>query len=253
MLFEYLNYRKSGIAQRSSTSPFIQQFYVNVISKVHLAADNEIESLRCRLKKAKEKIEVNDLGAGSRISKSNIRSVRSIVKHAAISAKQGQLLRQLVNAYQLNEILELGTSLGIGTAYLSGHSNSVSVTSIEGCENIALLAKKNLEQLNRKHVLIKVGDFDDVWNELANQKYDLIYIDGNHLEKPTLRYFNRAMNQLKENGFIVVDDIRWSKEMKNAWKKMKSDERMNISMDFFRFGILTHAKGEQKKHYTIKY
>jgi predicted O-methyltransferase YrrM len=253
MLFEYLNYRMSIKRQNAIQSPFIQQFYSQVIADVHRSIDPEIESLRRQLKNNHQKIIVNDLGAGSRISKSNQRNIRSIAKHAAMSPKQGQLLSQLIKTYQLKEILELGTSLGIGTAYLSGQTNSVSVTSIEGCQNIARLAKKNLEQLNRKNVFIKVGDFDKVWDELGEQKYDLIYLDGNHREKPTMRYFNRAVDQLKGKGFIVVDDIRWSKEMKNAWEIMKRDERLNMSIDFFRFGILTHVPDEQKKHFTLKY
>ena len=64
-------------------------------------------------------LNVEDFGAGSAISKSDRRSVASIAKNSSKSKKYGQLLYRMVNYYEPGTILELGTSLGITTSYLS--------------------------------------------------------------------------------------------------------------------------------------
>ena len=218
----------------------------------HTHAENaQIEQLRCTLKKNHAQIQVKDLGAGSKKNNSNSRKISTIVASAAMPKKQGQLISRLVQSYELKNILELGTSLGIGTAYLTGNQSDIRVTTIEGCPTIAAYAKKHFEQLDLQNVVVKVGDFEHVWEALELQNFDLIYIDGNHRKEPTLRYFERALDQISAKGFIVVDDIYWSREMKAAWEEMKSNPQLNVSMDFFRFGILTRWPGESKQNFIL--
>ena len=64
-------------------------------------------------------IEVADFGAGSRVFQSNIRQISQIAKTAGISKKRAELLFRMVHYFKPNEILEIGTSLGLATSAMA--------------------------------------------------------------------------------------------------------------------------------------
>ena len=80
-------------------------------------------------------IEVADFGAGSRVFKSNIRQISQIAKTAGISKKRAELLFRMVNYFKPNEILEIGTSLGLATSAMALGNSESNITSLEGCGN----------------------------------------------------------------------------------------------------------------------
>jgi hypothetical protein len=49
-----------------------------------------------------------------------------------------------------------------------------------------------------------------------------------------------------------LDDIYWSKEMEIAWNKIKADERINVSIDLFRMGIVCKRPGQRKEDFVVK-
>ena len=94
--------------------------------------------------------------------------------------------------------------------------------------------------------------FDDE-NLPITGKYDFIYIDGNHKKSPTLRYFKMLLNHLSENGLMIFDDIHWSEEMEEAWNIIVEDPIITVSIDIFKFGIVSKRKGQRKEHFILKY
>lgn len=253
MISDYLKYRRARVNQYGLHSPFMYRFYLDVIRDRKKARNQKVEGLRNRLCKNKTRFNITDLGAGSRKTSSSERSISEVAKNAAISSRQAEILSRLIQVYDINRVLELGTSLGIGTSYFATARNGVEVVTIEGCPQTAKIAAKNFEQMGIKNVVQKVGPFVDVLPSIEDQVFDLIYIDGNHRLAPTLAYFEWALNHIAPTGFIVLDDINWSDEMKQAWRQIKADERIHVSMDFFRFGILSKREEQEKQNFILKY
>ena len=52
---------------------------------------------------------------------------------------------------------------------------------------------------------------------------------------------------------IIIDDIRWSKDMYLAWKQIIDDKRFNLTMDLFQLGIIAKMQGKEKEHFIVKY
>ena len=65
----------------------------------------------------------------------------------------------MVQYYQPENILELGTSFGITTAYLACGNEGAKVYTCEGAKQIASIAEKNFTQLNIKNITLVQGDF----------------------------------------------------------------------------------------------
>lgn len=255
MLRSYLKYRRKRVNAHGIHSPFVFDFYNAVIKRVGRNQNKEVELFRRKLLTDKTAIEITDFGAGSRKNKTNIRTVTEMVKNASIPPKYGALLAQIIAHYDLKNVLELGTSLGISTAYLASTKKELAVVSLEGCPNTAKLAQKNMEALGIENVLIMTGEFTSSLNQLQEERrmFDLIYIDGNHQLEPTLAYFNFALNHIHDDGFIIFDDIHWSSGMEMAWEKIKTSEQVNVTMDLYKLGIVCKRKKQRKEHFILKF
>lgn len=252
MIGQYFKYRKNAVNAHGIHSPFVYEFYQEVVRKKNHKQFPEIEAIRKSLKADQTAIEVTDFGAGSRQNTGRHRSISSIAKTASISKKKGAFFSRIVAFYKLREVLELGTSLGLSGAYLASSHENVNLTTIEGCPVIADLANSNFKQLNLKNIHQKVGQFDHILATDTNQ-YDLIYIDGNHQYQPTIEYFRFALEHTHDDAFIIFDDIRWSKEMESAWEDIIKSDKVHVTMDFFQFGIVCKRPAQRKQHFTLKF
>lgn len=222
-------------------SPFVFDFVRHVLqNNKNYQAPADIEKLRQELLADKRTIEVEDLGAGSRTNSSIHRSVADIAHSALKSKRLAQLLFRLGKHYQPASIVELGTSLGLTTAYLSKSNPGASVVTIEGSPSVATLARENLHQLGCGNVDMIQGNFDEALPALLDRLdgVDLAYIDGNHRFEPTVRYFEQLLPRAGSNTIFVFDDIHWSAEMEMAWKSIRQHPSVQYTIDIFFLGFV---------------
>ncbi|WP_276503600.1 O-methyltransferase [Terrimonas pollutisoli] len=238
-------------------SPFVFDFIIHVLNdKTQYPACQQVEALRNQLVKDPTILEVEDFGAGSSIDKTNRRSVSSIAKNAAKPPKYGQLLYRIVSYYQPQAIIELGTSLGITTSYLSLAKPNASLVTMEGASSIAEKAEQNFKTLNLENITIKKGNFDNTLPAVVDSlsSVDFVFIDGNHRREPTERYFKQLLPVLNNNSIIIFDDIHWSSEMEQAWKSIQQHSAVRCTIDLFFIGIvLLRQEFKEKQHFTIRF
>ncbi len=255
MIGAWLKYILQRVGPSGVHSPFVFDFCNNVLAKARDFDDEAISTLRPTLKKDRSVLEVRDFGAGSKSMLGNERTVHSIAAHSSVSPKFGKLLATIVRRYEIKSSIELGTSLGIGAAYLGSASENNKVVSFEGCPNTALLAVKNLKEIGLSNIQVTVGAFEELLKTevSSDQKFDLIFIDGNHRLEPTLNYFHFFLNHSHDSSFLVFDDIHWSPEMEICWSQIVASPEVSVTMDLFRMGIAIKRKGQTKEHFVLKF
>jgi predicted O-methyltransferase YrrM len=245
-------------------SPFIFNFITNVLNDDrYFQSYGEIEELRKKLLLDKTILEVEDFGAGSVNFKTKLaaghadrRSIASIAKNAAKSKKFGRLLFRMINYYQPETILELGTSLGISTCYLAAANPAARVVTMEGASQIARVARQNFETSGFKNIELTAGNFDETLPSVIAKlsRIDFAFIDGNHRKEPTERYFNQLLSRSSASSIFVFDDIHWSKEMEQAWDTIKKDIRVTCTIDLFFIGIVFfNTSFKEKQNITIRF
>ena len=175
----------------------------------------DIESLRSELKTNTEVVPVVDYGAGSTGSTS---TVSGIAQRSLKRPKHARALAALSAHLGSSSTLELGTSLGLTSAYLARHSETL--TTVEGNPNILALAQSHWAQLGVANVRSFSGEFDATWEAFADREYDLIFIDGNHRGEALIRYVEKSLPLLHPDGVMVCDDIHWSPGMEEAWEHL---------------------------------
>ncbi len=251
----YIHYLINAKGRHGIHSPFVYDLVEEVIqSKKNYYAFEAIELIRKKLLLDQKTITVSDFGAGSKNIKGNQRKVSAIAKSSLKKARYCEMLFKLANKSSAQTLLELGTSLGISTAYLGKARRNARIYTLEGCPEIAKIAQENFKTLKINNANIIVGNFDETLQGVLEKEttFDFIFIDGNHLKEPTLRYFEQILPYTNENSIIIFDDIHWSVEMEDAWNTIIKNEKLTVTIDVFEMGIVFFRKEQKKQHFVIK-
>jgi len=178
---------------------------------------------------------IEDRGAGSGMIKTRERKVADIARTSLKSPKYARLLYRVVKRYRPPTILELGTSFGLTTAYLSKANADAKIITAEGSPAIAELARKNFSALSLSNVELAEGDFADTLPRILgkNPFIDLAFIDGNHREEPTRHYFEQILSHCHPGSILVFDDIHWSAGMEAAWRSIREHPKVTCTIDLF--------------------
>lgn len=209
-------------------------------------------------------IEITDFGAGSKVFKSNTRQISKIAKTAGITQKRAELLFRITTYFQPNNILEIGTSLGLATSSLALGNTKASITTLEGCPETAKIAQNQLVKFGLTNVNFVVTEFSTYFKNQpdssartgkANPKpktQDLIYFDGNHSKSATLEYFELLLPTVSNETTWIFDDIHWSQEMEEAWEIIKNHPKLTVTIDTFQWGLVFFRKEQEKEHFVIR-
>ena len=256
-IITFLNYKLTAYTEHDVHSPFVYNFYTELIKNKHPYNDFELLSnLRKELRVNFKSIEIIDLGAGSKKLSGVKRSIRQIAKHGIAQKKQAEFLYRLVNKFNPKTLVELGTSLGLTSLYVSKAIPKSTLYTIEGCPNLFNFSKKLFQRQEAKNIISLNGNFNSELLELLSKidSLDFLYIDGNHAYEPTMAYFKMALQKKNASTIIVFDDIYWSNEMERAWKEICANTEVTLSLDLFYFGIIFfRPEQKNKEHFVLKF
>lgn len=238
-------------------SPFVFEFITQVMNDDRqFYAYRQIENLREILLLNRQELVIEDLGAGSGMKKSNTRKVADIARSSVRSRKIGQLLFRIVDHYRPRQVLELGISLGITTAYLASADTNNHVVTMEAASSVASVARNNFDKLGLQHIDLIEGNFDTTLATTLNRmgRIDMAFIDGNHCYEPTVRYFRELLPHVHEHSILIFGDIHRSRDMEQAWKEISQDAAVTLSIDLFAIGLVFFRKEQKvKQHFTIRF
>lgn len=259
LALKYLKYYTTAANGKGhgTHSPFVFDFITNVLNdKRAFYAFSSIEYTREQLLHSDDVVEVQDFGAGSTLMKQKSRKISDIARWSLKPKKYAQLLFRMVNYYQPASIVELGTSLGITTAYMAAANHNAAVYTFEGADAVANYAEAYFNKSGLRNIKLVKGNFDETFLP-ALQKIktvDLAFIDGNHRKEPTVRYFNQLLPFLHNKSIVIFDDIHWSKEMEEAWNTIKQLDCITCSIDLFFVGIVFFSSDfKVKQDFVVRF
>ncbi len=236
-------------------SPFAYKILSYILDEERTYYDfRYIEEIRSLALENNRELNLVDFGAGSTALKEKQRKISKIAEVAASSPKQCRELFRLVQYTKPSFSIELGTSLGISTAYIAKGYTGGKVVSFEGDPSLSKIAKLNLKSLQVKNVEIRTGSFEETLPIFLGEvkSLDFIFMDGHHTYDATIRYFGLLKSKLHDGAVLVVDDIYWSMDMLKAWKEIIQDPLVTLSINLFYYGIIFFKKSIlEKTHLQI--
>ena len=258
-LFQLLAYLRFWLRSGNAHglhSPFVFGLYTAVVRHTgFFGAYGLVEARRQQLLASAASISVTDFGAGSHTGAGRSRRIADIARTAAKPAPLAQLLFRLVNYFRPATILELGTSLGLTTAYLAAADSRHRVVTFEGCPNVAAVARATFSALQLSNVEIVEGNIDHTLAPALAAlpgPVNLAFFDGNHRYEPTLRYFELCLAHRTDDSVFVFDDIHWSADMERAWEAIKAHPDVTLTVDLFYIGLVFFRKNQPKQHFWLR-
>ncbi|MBS9523213.1 class I SAM-dependent methyltransferase [Litoribacter alkaliphilus] len=250
--FQYILYFLKKEDRHSLQSPFAFKMYDGLRNHLKIVRYPEIEKIRTAFLKDPTEIQVTDYGAGSKKVPHAKRKVKEVAQYSNSPIKYNLLYQYFLKQTPAQNALELGTGLGINSAYLAAEVKNKLIT-IEADKAICQLAASHLEKL--KNVEVVCEEIDHVLPFIASKftSLDFLLIDANHTYEATIKYFNILLPFLHETSIVIVGDIYWSKGMKKAWEKIKGHSKVRMTFDFFECGVVFFKKDLQKEHYILTY
>ena len=251
-VLSYLKWLPKTFHLHGIHSPFVFTFEKECLrAKQQTTHKKKLVRYRQRLLAAQRTIEVTDLGAGSRIFKSNQRRICDIAKHAGATAKRMQLLQKVVAYLKPDQVLEIGTSLGMATCAMALGNKHATITSLEGCPNTLEIARENLAHFNIDNVTLVEGRFRESIKNHNTHKLDLIYFDGNHSKEATLAYSQSLLPTAVNGSVWIFDDIHWSPEMTQAWEHIKALPEISVTIDCYHLGFAFFRNEQVKEDFYV--
>lgn len=252
---DYLLYRLKAKTRHGTHSPFVYKLVDKVIydfsaKKVY----PEIEKIRKELLADDRMITITDLGAGSHVNNDRQKKISSIAANALKPSKLAQLLYRLVADLQPENIIELGTCLGITSIYLQKAAPNAKLHTLEGCPETAAVAQENFKKAGLNSIELITGNFDNTLPDVIAgvDKLDFVFVDGNHQKQATINYFEWCLPKVHDGTLLIFDDIYWSEGMKEAWTQIKAHSKVTVTIDLFWIGLVYFKTDQAKEDFVIK-
>jgi predicted O-methyltransferase YrrM len=162
---------------------------------------------------------------------------------ASKKPKEAFLLHALVREIRPARVIELGTNLGISSAYqraaLDAVGGEARLLTCEASPYRLRLASGLHERLGLGPIAYCQGLFDDTLEHaLASMgSIDYAFIDARHQYQPTLDYFDAIWERAEPGAVFVFDDVRLTDGMERAWRRLRADPRLALVVDLHSIGI----------------
>jgi predicted O-methyltransferase YrrM len=269
-------------------SPHLVEFLREVYNDDrHYHAFDLIRSVRAYWRRKSGTVKLRALGAPSKTTRKNERTVSSLVATNAIDDRCGRLLFRLAIWLEAKNILEFGTNAGISTLYLHAADTRARLDTVEGNPDVAALAQETFSKAGvglglHAHISLFQDWLDQQpqtstassFSQRAapngakllsthssqgpqasqgehSEPLDLFFLDGDHREQPTLDYVNQLLPRTTENAVFVIADIHWSPGMERAWEALKQLPEVTASVDVYHFGLLFFKPGVNNVHLRL--
>jgi len=254
MLRQYLQYRSTAKGKQGLHSPHVFQFYNTVVKFKDSIQTRVPDELYKYIRRDRTVLPESLFGAGSKQQRKTI-SAQQLLRRSSTNLRWGRFLFQMSKFYGGNIILELGTNIGSGSAYLASGNSEANIFSFDGEIDYLTYAAKRLEDFNIRNVKLIEGDIKQTLPfELRRlNQIDMVYIDADHTYEATQFFFNLIKAHLHSKSVVILDDIYWSEGMTQIWTELCEREDVTVSIDLFFKGILFFDPKLSKQHFRIKH
>ena len=161
------------------------------------------------------------------------------------------LLGKAAAYFEAKNILELGTSFGLTTAYLA--QTGARVITLEGCPETADVARQTFAHTQSQTITLLEGTIASTLPSALNLgPFDMVIIDANHSADGMQAAYRAALPHLATPGLVVFDDIYWSRETATFWKRFVAEHPNCQIIDLFRQGWVFHIPSQQGEYFRLR-
>ncbi|MFM9027634.1 MAG: SAM-dependent methyltransferase, partial [Bacteroidota bacterium] len=149
----YFRYLFTAKTPHGVHSPFVFDFINNLLrDKTPFYAFGTLRKAREAFLSDNRTVTVTDFGSGGKSGLDKQLRIRHLAIRQALPAKYANLLFRMVNHFQPEKVLELGTSLGLTTLHLAAANTKAKIITIEGSPGTSAIASELFEKYEAKSI-----------------------------------------------------------------------------------------------------
>jgi predicted O-methyltransferase YrrM len=245
-VLDYAKYCFDAKNRHGLHSPFVYRLVDEVIYDFSLKSDYyQLAHLRQQV--------LHD--RGSFVMKDHRMAVKAFQKKEGKSLHAMQLIYRLANYFSFSRLIELGSSMGIDTAYLAKAVPQAKIMSIGHDAYTASITSENLTKQAIKNVELLMGNSRRVLSRAIADlsSVDFLLINRGNRKDVMLDCFDLCLPKLKETSVVVVDAIYQNKEMKAYWQQIKAHPQVTVTLDLFQMGLAFVRPQQAEEHFKIRF
>ena len=170
--------------------------------------------------------------------------------------RQAIMLFLLVRQLKSKNVIELGTNVGISSAYLGAglqeNQEAGKITSLDSSPYRQQVAREVHQNLNIDNVSLVTGLFSETLTATLKSlgEVDLAFIDGHHQYQSTMDFYNQIFEFSSSDAVFIFDDITYNQGMKRAWSEIKRDDRLELVVDLSAVGVCSKRQDTNDRRYV---
>ena len=162
--------------------------------------------------------------------------------------KANRLSFRLANFFNVRQVLELGSGQSLDSLFLTAHSTLAHCYCFENNKTDRKFAAEIIEGRNAN--ISFLNDFQDI---LTIDTIDCLSIDLTKLTREQKLFLQNNKNKYRINSYILVRNIRQTKENHKVWKSLTEIENRTAILDLFNIGIILFNPQLYKWCYQISF
>jgi predicted O-methyltransferase YrrM len=179
-------------------------------------------------------------------------AIAKVVEREGIRPKRGALLFRLTNYFQPERILQIGTTMGLSTLYLSSYKPGLTCVSLETVPEYTPISRWVYEKGARTAIDLRAGDCRTTLPPALERlgKVDFVYFNI-WKEMFPLWLFDACLKYAHDETVFVFEGVRANKQMRIFWATVCEHPRISASIDLYSAGIVLFNKNLHKQNYRI--
>lgn len=159
-----------------------------------------------------------------------------------------ELLFRLVNRFNPGFILEVGTGAGVSTGYLASVSKDSKVVTVDHKHPAVKEVRKNLKRIPNIEYIV-ADDVLEAVQEILDGGVMPKFVHVAHTSQ-WRQVVELLIPRMESDAVIVVEDLG-KKEKKEWWKGVIQNERVGVTFQMSKVGLLFFDLKKTKQHYLL--
>jgi predicted O-methyltransferase YrrM len=228
-------------------SPFVYSIATKVIAeRCPFYCFGEIEQLRDKFL-----ADATRAPHSSSSRRKRLNTIARIVAHEGIRPRKGELLFRLVNYLKPATVLQVGSTVGFSTLYLSSYRPDVKCVSIEKHAEYAAISSRVYAGV-RNSIEHHVGEYELLLPAVLDKIGEVDFVFFNTWRETNNRWlFNSCLSYKGKHSVFVFEGISRNRDMRKFWKYICSHPDVSTTLDLFTMGIVFFDPNLSKRNYSI--
>ena len=131
--------------------------------------------------------------------------------------------RLLLESFQPEKILEIGTAIGFSALLMAEHAPQAQITTIDRNPEMIELAKANFAKYDsRQQITLLEGDAVDLLEALEDS-YDLVFMDS--AKSKYVVFLPQVLKRLNPGGLVLIDDVFQGGDVAKPFEEIRRGQR----------------------------